>query len=1577
MKKILSLLLVFVILFSSSSMSLPINAKQQDTVSNKIKIACVGDSITFGDKTSDIVRYSYPSQIQNLLGNGYEVQNYGLNGQTMTKSSWCDKYLNTSAGLDSRNFLPDVVIIMLGTNDSQDICWESSNGKNTYEESARELIKSYQNLSSAPEVYIATCPTADDSNQFGIKSSVINEEIIPLQKKVAEELGCKVIEINELTKNYASDGLITQSYNGKPDMVHPNDDGYYMLSKFMYNGIASDLGLSELDTSTIELDCFNSRIQYDGTWGNWKENVIPPLYMGTEKFTELPGSAATLEFRGTGIQVTGIRTSQLTLMDVYLDGTIYQTSDTNIPSGSMRHEPLFSIDSLPYGDHTIKVVLSNVKEAHHMYGTKISLDSFRIFQEPQGFVDTITFQSESGDFIMEGKKDTLQISTQIMPDTAENKVVQYSIEPKGSASITKDGLITSHIEDGSFWVKAVAKDESLRTVKQEIKVIGSKDYELIDDRNPLVAYTGSWADKATSNAYNQTIKETHAQGDTAVLEFNGTGISIIGQLNHLGNFSYAEVEIDGTRAGVASFIHNMDGVGSIDREVLFEITDLKPGIHTIKLTARPNASSPETPSSNSCGLTLDGFKVYNTTKTLNKKVLNDTLYNAKVTCQNAVIGNEAGNYPEKAIKTLQDQMDLANTIFTNSKLQSEIDNAATALKEAIKTFSDSIIGNAIIHTVEVQKPEHGNIQVLDSSGSQLQDGKAVNGQEITVEIIPDEKYRADTVMIGGIKKKLGTDTDKSASIQITVNQNLKISSTLKKIKIKVACIGDSITFGACSTDPASCSYPARLQKLLGDDYEVQNFGMSSATLKYNGSFPYVDQSVYLRSLKYQPDMVIIMLGTNDGTQSNWSNGYGREEFKKDAAKLVGSYKNLDSNPDIYMATAPYTYMDSRQSIINNHVVPATKEAAKELGCGLIDMNQQTFELSKYFFYGDLLHFNDNGYKYLAQVMLEGLNIEGVDQRINKTDLYKLYYPYKDLKPTDCVTTSWPVFEHARAEAKRLIESPQSKQSEIIVVARKLQEALALIQFNNPVKIACVGDSITYGHNADPRNSMSYPAQLQAMLGSKYNVQNFGVNGRTMNDQVNDRYISVGEYAASKNFNPDKVIIMLGTNDSKNKNWIDEDEYTQSAKRLIDSYKALSSNPVIYIATAPAVEEDMSSSTDPEADIIRNNRIRENIVPLQKKIAAENRCQIIDVNKMTVELENFSDYMSTDRIHPHNGGYTLLANTMFKSLVPNVPALTAELQEELNIVNEIALSNYTKNTVDALNTVIEHVKAILADTSLTIDDQEYVDDVKAQLELASQNLLLKGNKEKLQSAVSKAQSISLSGYTKESADKFQAALSRAKALLADENLSIKDQKMLDDASTVLTQAQNALVREQPAPVIKVSKITLKPASKKLILGKNVKISTSILPENAANKGLKWSTSNNKTAVVTDKGVITAKGAGTATITAVSADGGQKKATVKITVVPKTISINKIKKASGNSAVVSWKKDPKISGYEIQVSTKSKSGFKTKAKVKAGKSSVTIKKLAKGKKNYFRMRTYKKVGKITYKGEWSKVASIKIK
>ena len=112
-------------------------------------------------------------------------------------------------------------------------------------------------------------------------------------------------------------------------------------------------------------------------------------------------------------------------------------------------------------------------------------------------------------------------------------------------------------------------------------------------------------------------------------------------------------------------------------------------------------------------------------------------------------------------------------------------------------------------------------------------------------------------------------------------------------KTKIACIGNSITFGHGIKDRENFHYPAQLQRYLGNDYEVVNFGVSATTMLLKGDFPYVTTEQYKQSLAFLPDIVIIKFGTNDTKSKNWKY---REDFIRDYQAFIDSYRNLSSHP---------------------------------------------------------------------------------------------------------------------------------------------------------------------------------------------------------------------------------------------------------------------------------------------------------------------------------------------------------------------------------------------------------------------------------------------------------------------------------------------------------------------------------------------------------------------------------------------------------------------------------------------------------------------------------------------------------
>ena len=196
---------------------------------------------------------------------------------------------------------------------------------------------------------------------------------------------------------------------------------------------------------------------------------------------------------------------------------------------------------------------------------------------------------------------------------------------------------------------------------------------------------------------------------------------------------------------------------------------------------------------------------------------------------------------------------------------------------------------------------------------------------------------------------------------------------------------------------------------------------------------------------------------------------------------------------------------------------------------------------------------------------------------------------------------------------------------------------------NALRVACVGDSITYGARIKGRKLNSYPMQLQRLLGKNYYVENFGASGHTLMSSGDKPYISNKSFHSSQEFNPDIVVIMLGTNDAKGINWTSIDEYIKDYKELISYYKTLTSKPQIYIMTPPKAFP-LKDETMIKFDI-RNEAIEEMTSAIRQLSEAEG-IGLIDLNST---ISHHPEFFTFDGVHPDAKGASHIAQTVFKSL----------------------------------------------------------------------------------------------------------------------------------------------------------------------------------------------------------------------------------------------------------------------------------------------------------------------------------------
>ncbi len=189
-------------------------------------------------------------------------------------------------------------------------------------------------------------------------------------------------------------------------------------------------------------------------------------------------------------------------------------------------------------------------------------------------------------------------------------------------------------------------------------------------------------------------------------------------------------------------------------------------------------------------------------------------------------------------------------------------------------------------------------------------------------------------------------------------------------KIRVACIGDSITYGAGIEDRESHSYPAVLGQLLGERFEVRNFGVSGATLLKNGDHPYWTQPEFEAATRFGPDVVIIKLGTNDSKPQNWKRS---AEFARDLTDMLVHFERLPSRPRIWLCLPVPAYEERwgiNDDVIGRQVIPLIVQVADKKHVPVIDLYDALSGRPDLF--PDKIHPDAAGAKRMAQTIRDAL-----------------------------------------------------------------------------------------------------------------------------------------------------------------------------------------------------------------------------------------------------------------------------------------------------------------------------------------------------------------------------------------------------------------------------------------------------------------------------------------------------------------------------------------------------------------------------------------------------------------------------
>lgn len=158
-----------------------------------------------------------------------------------------------------------------------------------------------------------------------------------------------------------------------------------------------------------------------------------------------------------------------------------------------------------------------------------------------------------------------------------------------------------------------------------------------------------------------------------------------------------------------------------------------------------------------------------------------------------------------------------------------------------------------------------------------------------------------------------------------------------KHPVRVACIGASITYGAGIADVPRDAYPAQLGRILGEHWDVRNFGVNSTGILKTSDYPYWNTEAFKKALAFLPDVVLIKLGTNDSKPQNWKY---KNRFYRDYREMIDTLRGLPSHPRIYLCLPLPVYRDHwgiREKVVKNELIPMEKKLARKAHLSLIDL----------------------------------------------------------------------------------------------------------------------------------------------------------------------------------------------------------------------------------------------------------------------------------------------------------------------------------------------------------------------------------------------------------------------------------------------------------------------------------------------------------------------------------------------------------------------------------------------------------------------------------------------------------------
>lgn len=297
-------------------------------------------------------------------------------------------------------------------------------------------------------------------------------------------------------------------------------------------------------------------------------------------------------------------------------------------------------------------------------------------------------------------------------------------------------------------------------------------------------------------------------------------------------------------------------------------------------------------------------------------------------------------------------------------------------------------------------------------------------------------------------------------IYFLIFNTILFSSFSNDHQIRIACVGNSITYGSGLSLPKTECYPGQLVVLLsekfGDTCIVENFSNPGRTMLKHGDFPLWNEIQFKNALKFVPDICLILLGTNDSKPQNWD-VYGNE-FLGDYLSMIDTFKFKNPFTKFIVCYPPPAYQvvwDIRNPVILSGVIPAIDSIIKLTNAELVDFYNPLIDSVHLF--PDKIHPNAEGSKVMANIVLDKIVESGLIYQVEPGLTFVSCYEAnrKNVAVNDTVTLSWKSINASSAElngesvlinGEKTVVAEKNKTFTLILKGKKNNDTLS-IQLN--------------------------------------------------------------------------------------------------------------------------------------------------------------------------------------------------------------------------------------------------------------------------------------------------------------------------------------------------------------------------------------------------------------------------------------------------------------------------------------------------------------------------------------------------